>query len=66
MSNWTYKFKDYTLQLEEESKATYEGEAPDLDYLHAEIDAEVHRLTELIQVSEREIYKLRKWQRVMK
>jgi len=66
MSSWNYEFKGYKLQLEDEPKASYEGEAPDLDYLLAEIDAEVSRLQALIQKSEDEIYRLRKWQRVTK
>jgi predicted nuclease with TOPRIM domain len=66
MSSWKYEFKGYKLELVDEPRATSEGEVPDLDYLLAEIDAEVSRLQALIQKSEDEIYRLRKWQRVSK
>jgi hypothetical protein len=66
MSNWSYEFKGYTIQLEDDPVAAYTGEVPDAEYLISEVDAEVHRLTALIQKSEYEIYKLRKWQKVMK
>ena len=56
MSSWTYEFKGYKLQLEDEPKSTYVGEVPDLDYLLAEVDAEVNRLQAVIQKSENEIY----------
>lgn len=71
MSTWKYEFKDYYLHLEDTPQATYTelpgtSPLPDVDYLLAEVDAEVHRLTALIQKSEYEIYKLRKWQKVIK
>jgi hypothetical protein len=78
MSTWKYEFGDkLKLHLEDKSIASYEGKALsgdcltgdavlEGDFLLQEIDAEVHRLTALIKESEYTIYKLRKWQKVMK
>jgi hypothetical protein len=67
MTTWKYQFKDYKLVLVDEPSAIVEeGPILEEDTLLAETDAEIHRLNLLIDKYQSDIYKLRKWQRVLK
>lgn len=68
MSEWIYQLTPVVaLGLVDNPAADYVSDATlSTDEALCLVDTEVHRLTELIKKTENDIYKLRKWQRVLK
>lgn len=68
MSTWKYEFKNFELILSIIEAAGWKCQEPgnhEDDWMLSEVDAEVHRLNLLIEKSQSDIYKLRKWQRAL-
>lgn len=64
--SWQYEVGDQTLELFEEVNWKEIKNDSDEDCIFDKIDAEVHRLSQLIDRAQADIYKLRKCQRLLK